>query len=277
MSGIRRDLPNKFYKAVVGANNASAVNPMATIADLGASTNAISVLNYSALPDPTTVPNLTYVCEESQGIYWLPGILGGTYYPEGFYFSNGIKWIYSKSPFQATQAEVDAGTNDKNFVTPITLENASKWGDYSERSNNLSDINNISVARSNLDVYSKSETEALNTTNITWVLASGTPLTIGVNKTNTIVIPKSGTLLKVYIYAKIAPTGSDLIIDINKNGTTLWSAQSNRPKLTDGSNSSTTITFDTNTVIEGDLLTIDVDQVGNTIAGQDLTIILKYA
>ena len=90
--------------------------------DLLAYSAVTSVANYSALPDPTTVPGEMYIAENEQGTAWLPGSLGGTYYPEGMYYSNGVKWIYQKSAYQATQMEVDAGLNTDKFVTPNTLE-----------------------------------------------------------------------------------------------------------------------------------------------------------
>ena len=85
------------------------------------------VANYSALPDPTTVADKFYWCENSQGTAWLPGSLGGTYYPRGLYYSNGTTWEYMETPIQATQAEVDAGIIDDRFVSPNTLYNADQW------------------------------------------------------------------------------------------------------------------------------------------------------
>lgn len=82
--------------------------------------------NYSALPDPTTVPGQYYWCENSQGLKWLPGSLGGTYYSKGMYYSNGTSWSFLDVPYQATQAEVNAGLNDDKFVTANTLSN-SNW------------------------------------------------------------------------------------------------------------------------------------------------------
>lgn len=85
------------------------------------------VSNYSSLPAPNTVPAQFYWCSNSQGTRWLPGSLGGTYYSAGLYFSNGTTWEFLNVPYQATQAEVDAGTNTDKFVTPSTFENAAKW------------------------------------------------------------------------------------------------------------------------------------------------------
>jgi hypothetical protein len=88
-----------------------------------ASGSSITVVaNYSALPDPTTVSGKFYWAEASQGTSWLPGSLGGTYYNSGMYYSNGVSWSFVNVPYQATQAEVDAGTNNDKFVTPKTLK-----------------------------------------------------------------------------------------------------------------------------------------------------------
>ncbi|AMV24177.1 hypothetical protein VT84_07255 [Gemmata sp. SH-PL17] len=64
------------------------------------------------------------------------------------------------------------------------------------------------------------------------------------------------------------------MFDINVNGATIWSTQANRLKIAAGATSGTQSTFNTTTVAEGDLLTIDVDQVGSTVAGQDVTVYL---
>ena len=62
---------------------------------------------------------------ESAG--WFPGWLGGTYYSKGFYKSNGTTWEYIGSfPYQASQAEMDAGTVDDKFSTPLTVEQKPK-------------------------------------------------------------------------------------------------------------------------------------------------------
>jgi hypothetical protein len=92
--------------------------------------NITTVANYSALLaiGASNVPNMFYWCSSSQGTSWLPGSLGGTYYNSGLYYSNGTSWEYMNSPYQATQAEVNAGIVADKFVTPSTFYNSSKWG-----------------------------------------------------------------------------------------------------------------------------------------------------
>jgi hypothetical protein len=82
--------------------------------------------NYSALPAQPSNPNTLFYCIASQGTKWLPGSLGGTYYPLGWYYSDGATYTYQETPFQATQITVDAGINSDQFVTPLTLENAAQ-------------------------------------------------------------------------------------------------------------------------------------------------------
>ena len=74
-------------------------------------------------------------------------------------------------------------------------------------------------------------------------------------------------------YAKTGPTGADAIFDIAKNGTSIWnSTQANRIKITAGGTTGSQTSFDTTAVAAYDILTIDIDQVGSIIAGQDITI-----
>lgn len=124
--------------------NNSSVDPFVRISDLEDYEEEVTtVTNYSALPDPTTVSGHIYVTQNSQGTQWLPGSLGGTYYPEGFYYSDGFQWIYQKSAHQATLTEVNIGTNIDKFVTPNTLSNSDyvkKSGWTLDFTNNLLDI-----------------------------------------------------------------------------------------------------------------------------------------
>ncbi len=74
---------------------------------------------------------------------------------------------------------------------------------------------------------------------------------------------------KVYADIKTAPTNADMIIDVNNGGTTI-SATKTTIAATETSASNETI--DTPTINAGSVLTIDVDQVGSSEAGQDLTV-----
>lgn len=74
------------------------------------------------------------------------------------------------------------------------------------------------------------------------------------------------------------PTGQSLIVDVHKNGSTIFSTQANRPTIAAGASTSGAVTaINTTTIAAGEYLTVDVDQVGSGTAGADLTVqILAY-
>ncbi len=91
----------------------------------------------------------------------------------------------------------------------------------------------------------------------------------------TLVATRSLEIVKVYANVKTAPTGADLIVDINKNGSTIWSTQANRLTIAASAVAGTQTSFNTTALVEGDKLTLDIDQVGSTVAGEDLTVEIK--
>ena len=99
---------------------------------------------------------------------------------------------------------------------------------------------------------------------------------MGTNVTPALIVPLSLTIEKAYAYVKTAPVGADILIDINKNGTSIWATnQANRLDVVAGNNTDTSSSFDTTSLAESDYLTIDLDEVGSTTAGSDLTVALK--
>lgn len=74
-----------------------------------------------------------------------------------------------------------------------------------------------------------------------------------------------------------APVGSALTVDVNKNGTTIFGTQTNRPSIAAGSNTAKAPAINTTSIADGEYFTVDVDAVGSTTAGADLTVqILAY-
>ncbi len=72
-----------------------------------------------------------------------------------------------------------------------------------------------------------------------------------------------------------APAGASLIVDVNVNGTTIYGTQGNRPTIAAGANTGLGGAASTATVTAGQFLTVDVDQVGSTTAGSDLTVVVR--
>lgn len=101
-------------------------------------------------------------------------------------------------------------------------------------------------------------------------------LSIGADVSANVALRINGTIKWARAKVKTAPTGADIIIDINKNGTSIWaSTQANRVKVTAGNTEGTQTSFDTTAYTSEDEITIDIDQVGSTIVGADLTVELE--
>jgi len=102
-----------------------------------------------------------------------------------------------------------------------------------------------------------------------------TDLTTGTNKVY-FRMPYAATLLAVKATVNTAPTGSTLIVDINEAGTSLLSTV-----LTIDASEKTSSTAAVPAVISDSALaddaeiTIDIDQIGSTVAGKGLKVYLK--
>lgn len=88
---------------------------------------------------------------------------------------------------------------------------------------------------------------------------------------------RAGTVLAVSSGVRVVATGAAVTVDINKNGTTILST-----KITIDVSENTSLTAATPAVISvasfaaGDRFTVDIDQVGSTIAGKELLTKLFY-
>lgn len=86
-------------------------------------------------------------------------------------------------------------------------------------------------------------------------------------------------ILYVVAFVRTAPTGQSIILDLNWNGTTIYSTQGNRPTIAAGATqSSTTLPNTTLLAPSGGTpgrLGLDVDQVGTTAKGQGLSVLVR--
>lgn len=125
-------------------------------------------------------------------------------------------------------------------------------------------------------------------------------------------VPFPSELVQVNATVNTAPTGADLVFDINKNGTTVFTDQAKRPKVLAGANAAVPVTVTRGVAVNpgpgtnqpndtgigyvsvpgvgvvandipvavfaaGDYLTVDVDQIGSGTAGSNavVTLVLK--
>lgn len=85
----------------------------------------------------------------------------------------------------------------------------------------------------------------------------------------------SYTLLTARAAVNTAPTGASILVDVNKNGSTIYGTQANRPTISASGFSGSGGSASGGTFSSGDYIQVDIDQVGSTIAGADLTVTLR--
>lgn len=88
--------------------------------------------------------------------------------------------------------------------------------------------------------------------------------------------PVNLTITAVRASVGTAPTGASAIFDVNKNGTTIFTTQSNRPTIAASSFTDLADAIDVTTLSAGDYLTVDIDQIGSTVPGADATIQISW-
>jgi hypothetical protein len=100
-------------------------------------------------------------------------------------------------------------------------------------------------------------------------------LTTGTAKV-TFRMPYAMTLSSVRASVNTAPTGSTLIVDINEGGSTILSTKLSIDASELTSTTAATAAVISDTALADDAsITIDIDQIGSTIAGKGLKVVLK--
>lgn len=84
------------------------------------------------------------------------------------------------------------------------------------------------------------------------------------------------TIASIRASVETAPSGGSVVIDVNKNGTTLFTTQANRPTITSTNTTSGKVTaIDVTSVSDGDYLTVDIDTT--TAPAANLTVIVTFS
>ena len=91
-------------------------------------------------------------------------------------------------------------------------------------------------------------------------------------------VPFDLTIINFQIIVATVPTGADLILDVHQNGTTIFTTQANRPRVvaSDADGIGAETVPDITSLSEGDYLTFDIDQIGSTVAGGYLDLVMEY-
>lgn len=81
------------------------------------------------------------------------------------------------------------------------------------------------------------------------------------------------TITQVRASVGTAPTGATLIVDVNLDGTTIFTTQASRPAIAISAFTAVNSAApDVATWTNGHYLTFDVDQIGSTVAGANLVV-----
>lgn len=80
------------------------------------------------------------------------------------------------------------------------------------------------------------------------------------------------TIKSVRASVGTAPAGASLIVDVNVDGVTIFGTQANRPAIAAGGNTNKTTGMTVTTIADGSYFTVDIDQVGSSTPGGNLTV-----
>jgi hypothetical protein len=85
------------------------------------------------------------------------------------------------------------------------------------------------------------------------------------------------TISQIFLSVGTAPTNANIIVDIHKDGTTIFTNQAHRPEIADGTNTGYSTTIDVSAWADGSYLTAHVDQIGSGTPGSDLVVLIIYS
>lgn len=79
-----------------------------------------------------------------------------------------------------------------------------------------------------------------------------------------------------YVVGRVgtASAGASILIDVNRNGTTIFTTQTNRITIAAGALEDDHAAPEVSALAALDRLSVDIDQVGSTTAGSDLTVVI---
>lgn len=174
----------------------------------------------------------------------------------------------------ATQAETNAGTDDARAVTPLKLQ--TRLAAYAQPLDSdltaIAALSTNSFGRSLLELANGVTFQSLTAN---FATAKDEVLTVRTGVGRFVIPVGTWDIVAVAAMVNTVPTGATTLkIDVNKNGTTIYGTQANRPIWAASANAATVGAHSVTSVTAGDYLTVDIDDVGSTIAGKDLDVVI---
>jgi hypothetical protein len=87
--------------------------------------------------------------------------------------------------------------------------------------------------------------------------------------------PYDSTIVGISGYITTAPEGNDVVLDLNLNFVSVFADQSDRPRILSGEHEFDEIPLDI-AAPKGSVASLDIDEVGSTIAGANLSAFVRY-
>ena len=84
------------------------------------------------------------------------------------------------------------------------------------------------------------------------------------------------TISKIFLSLAVPTSGSPLVVDILKNGSSIFTSEEHKPSITTGSETGQTTDIDEATWADGEYLIMNVEQIGNA-GGEDLVVQVIYS
>lgn len=164
--------------------------------------------------------------------------------------------------------------DQKGRITAASSGSAGAVPDASTTVKGASKLSVAPVSSTNPIAVGDNDTRLTNYGEMAFYFSDALAVKAGVGRYPTFV---SGTIVGIRATINTAPTGASVIVDVNKNGTTMYSTQANRPTIAVSTNAVNATLPNTTTFSAGDYITVDCDQIGSTIAGSDLVVVVRYS
>lgn len=108
-----------------------------------------------------------------------------------------------------------------------------------------------------------------------WVISGS--LSTGTEQAGVFIAPQPLVIEQAYLYCKNAGSAGTTIADINLNGVTVFTTQANRPQIdyNDPDKKAVSGIPDITGLAEGDIITVDIDQVASGAADLSLVLVCR--